>query len=224
MTDRELYFISGSPPCWSVMLALAVKGLEYTPRRLSNTARDQKSPEYLAINPRGHVPVLVDGETVVTETLAVLSYIDAAYPTPPLLGGTPGQTARIWQTISECDGHLRGPVGNISRPLFRGKAKEFEDQIVTAASNVREELALLEARLTNNEWLAGTALSAADLVVYPVLMQLTRATDKDEAGSLNLSISPLETHYPAIASWRARVETLSGYDDAYPPHWKEQAA
>ena len=61
MAGRELYFISGSPPGWSVMLALGVKDLDYTPRRLSNSAGDQKSLEYLAINPRGHVPVLLDG-------------------------------------------------------------------------------------------------------------------------------------------------------------------
>ena len=109
------------------MLALGVKDLDYTPRRLSNSAGEQKSPEYLAINPRGHVPVLLDGDTVVTETLAVLSYLDSAYPTPSLFGETPEETARIWQTISECDGHLRGPVGNISRPLFRSKAPEFEE-------------------------------------------------------------------------------------------------
>ena len=96
MAGRELYFISGSPPCWSVMLALGVKDLDYTPRRLSNSAGDQKSPEYLSINPRGHVPVLLDGDTVVTETLAVLSYLDAAYPTLSLFGETPEETARIW--------------------------------------------------------------------------------------------------------------------------------
>ena len=45
MTDRALYFISGSPPCWSAMLALEVKGLSYTPQRLDNQKREQKSPE-----------------------------------------------------------------------------------------------------------------------------------------------------------------------------------
>ena len=224
MAGRELYFISGSPPCWSVMLALGVKDLDYTPRRLSNSAGDQKSPEYLEINPRGHVPVLLDGDTVVTETLAVLSYLDSAYPTPSLFGETPEETARIWQTISECDRHLRGPVGNISRPLFRSKAPEFEEQIISAAVQVRDELALLEARIADANWLAGGSVSAADLMVFPVLMQLTRATDKDEAAALNLAISPLETHYPAIAAWRSRMETLSGFDNAYPPHWKDQAA
>jgi glutathione S-transferase len=53
VTSRKLYFISGSPPCWSMMLALEVKSLAYTPQRLDNAKREQKSPEYLAINPRG---------------------------------------------------------------------------------------------------------------------------------------------------------------------------
>mgnify|MGYP002821528653 CR=1 FL=1 len=72
MSARELYFISGSPPCWSVMLALAVKGLGYTRRRLSTSAGDQKTPEYRKINPRGHVPVLVDDDTVEKVVAAIV--------------------------------------------------------------------------------------------------------------------------------------------------------
>ena len=222
MTARELYFISGSPPCWSVMLALAVKGLDYTPRRLSNTSGDQKSPAFLKINPRGHVPV--DGKTTVPETLAVLTYLDLAYREPPLFGTTPAARALIWQTISECDGHLRGPVGNISRPLFRGKAAEFEDQITSAAADVRNELALLEKRLTETDWLAGDSISAADLLVFPVLMQLVRAASRTDAAALDLGIAPFRSHYPALAAWQVRMEELPGYDEAYPPHWKDQAA
>ncbi|MGB0630297.1 MAG: glutathione S-transferase family protein [Alphaproteobacteria bacterium] len=224
MAKRELYFISGSPPCWSVMLALAVKGLDYTPRRLSNTAGDQKSPEFLKINPRGHVPVLVEGKNVVPETLAVLTYLDLAHRNPPLFGTNPAERALVWQTISECDGHLRGPVGNISRPLFRNKAAEFEEQIAEAVGKVRDELALLEARLSGSEWLAGGTISAANLIIFPVLMQLTRAAGQENAASLDLAITPLDAHYPALAAWQARIEALPRYDDAYPPHWKAQAA
>ena len=95
MTEREIYFISGSPPCWSVMLALEVKGLAYTPQRLDNATREQKSPEYLAINSRGQVPVLIEDDVTVCETLAVLAYLEAATPKPPLfvqlvtVGSTP---------------------------------------------------------------------------------------------------------------------------------------
>lgn len=224
MTKRELYFISGSPPCWTVMLALAVKGLKYTPHRLSNTAGDQKSPEFLKLNPRGHVPVLVEGKNVVPETLAVLTYLDLAHRTPPLFGTNPAERAVVWQLISECDSHLRGPVGNISRPLFRGKSAEFAAQIQEAAATVREELTLLENQLTDTDWLAGDTISAADLIVYPVLMQLARAAGREDAAAFDLAIVLLNAHYPALASWQTRIEALPGYDDAYPPHWKGKTA
>ena len=221
MNQPELYFISGSPPCWTIMLALEVKGIAYEPRRLDNAKREQKSPEYLKINPRGQVPVLVDDGTTVCETLAVLSYLDARYPEPPLFGRSPVETARIWQAICECDGNLRDTVGEISRPLFRGKGRDFADQITGAAETVRCELALIEAGLSKTSWMAGDTLSAADLVLYPVIMQLVRAASREAEAELELGIHPLGTHFPTIDGWCREMENLPGYENAYPPHWKQ---
>ena len=220
MSGRDLYIISGSPPCWTVMLALEVKGLPYCLRRLDNAKREQKSAEYLAVNPRGQVPTLVDGSSTVAETLAILAYVDAAVPAPPLFGTSPESTARIWQTICECDGNLRHQVGDISRPLFRGRGAEFAEQITAAAENVRGELALLESRLGESDWVSGAMLSAADLTVFPVLMQLARAAGRDEAEALELGVYPFDQHYPRLAEWCGRIEALPGYENAYPPHWK----
>ena len=202
------------------MLALEVKGLAYTQQRLDNSKGEQKSPEFLAINPRGHVPVLVDGDVTVRETLAILAYLDATMPAPPLFGTTPEETGRIWQVICDCDGHLRDPVGSISRPLFRGKAQEFAERISEAAAIVRNELGLLEPRLTSSAWLAGETLSAADLMVFPVVMQVCRAVAREDAEPLDLAIAPLREHFPALDSWRERIEKLEGFHNAYPPHWK----
>ncbi|MFT5485120.1 MAG: glutathione S-transferase [Paracoccaceae bacterium] len=220
MTQPELYFISGSPPCWSVMLALEVKGISYTPRRLDNAKREQKSPDYLKINPRGQVPVLIDEATSVCETLAVLSYLDAAHPEPPLFGNDPAETGRIWQAICECEGNLRDTVGEISRPLFRGKGKELAEQIVAAAAKVRDELSLVEASLSKSPWIAGDNLSAADLVVYPVIMQLVRAAAREGEAELELAIYPLADNFPRTDAWCREMSKLPGYENAYPPHWK----
>lgn len=220
MSERALYFISGSPPCWTVMLALAVKGLDYVPRRLDNAKREQKSPEFLAVNPRGQVPVLVTGEIAVCETLAILAYLDASHAAPALFGSGPLETARIWQTIGESDSHLRGPVGEISRPLFRGKGEQFAEQIAKAAAVVRDELGLIEARLGEQSWLAGEALSAADLLVYPVVMQLLRAAGRKDAAAHDLRVAPLAEYFPSLGVWAERMEDLPGYDTAYPPHWR----
>jgi len=72
MSKRELYFISGSPPCWTVMLALEVKGWNYRPRRLDNSKREQNTSAFLTVNPRGQVPVLIDSDLTVCETTAIL--------------------------------------------------------------------------------------------------------------------------------------------------------
>ena len=122
--------------------------------------------------------------------------------------------------ICEIDGSLRDPVGAISRPLFRGKAQEFADQVTKAAGTVRDELGLLEARASDGPWLAGEAISAADLVAYPVVMQLLRAVSRDDAAPLDLGLHPLSDVFPMLDGWCRRMETLPGYDNAYPPHWK----
>ncbi len=79
----ELYWISGSPFAWSAMLALEIKGLAYESRRLDPGKREQKTPEYLAMNPRGKVPMLKDGDTVICESTAILAYLESKYPEPP---------------------------------------------------------------------------------------------------------------------------------------------
>ena len=220
MTQREIYFISGSPPCWSVMLAMAVKGLDYQPRRLDNAKREQKSPAFLAVNPRGNVPVLTDGDGTVCETLAILAYLEVTTPSPPLFGTSPVETARIWQAICDCDGNLRDRVNNISRPLFRGRASEVADEIADAMPAVRTEIERLEAILSTSPFLTGKTLSAADLIVYPVVQQLLRAAAREDAAPLKLDVHPLGDFYAGVAAWALRIEELPGADAAYPPHWK----
>ena len=218
MTGYELFFISGSPPCWSVMLAMEMKGLGYEPKPLSNSKQEQKSADYLKINPRGQVPVLKAGDLVVCETLAILAYLETAYPKTPIFGRDPRETASIWQTLSEFDAALREPVGALSRPLFRGRAQDASEQIAAQAEVIHRELVLLESRLAMGAFLAGDDLSAADLIVFPILKQLERAVSREDARDLGLFA--LVENYPAIIDWAGRIEKIPGYERAYPPHWR----
>ena len=220
MTKIECYFISGSPPCWSVMLALAAKGLSYEPRRLDNSKREQKSEAFLAINPRGNVPTIVDDTVTVRETNAILAYLEAAYPDPPLLGSSPVQAAEIWQIVCEAGECLRTPIGNVSRPIFRGRAAEMADEIKQAIQPVYQELAAFDRDLADQSYLCGETLTAADIAVYPAVMQLLRCATRDGAEDLNLQVAPLDTHYSNLAPWARRIEDIPGYDGAYPPHWR----
>ena len=50
---------------------------------------------------------------------------------------------------------------------------------------------------------------------------LLRAAGKDAAGSFDLRLLPIEETHPAIATWRARIQALPGYERTYPPHWRD---
>ncbi len=220
MAEIACYFISGSPPCWTVMLALEAKRLAYEPRRLDNAKGEQKSDAFLCVNPRGTVPVLVRDDLVVRETNAILAFLEALVPAPVLFGINPAETAAIWQRVEETEAILRTPIGSVTRPIFRGRAAELADQIAGAILPVRDALAELEAGLGDGPYLVGHSLSAADLAVYPALMQLMRGATYPDAEALDLQVWPLERFYPAIAVWAARIEAMPGYQRAYPPHWR----
>src|SRR6188768_1777793 len=76
----DVYWGSGSPFSWRVLLALEHKGLAYNSHLLHLGMQEHKAPHMLAINPRGRVPVLKDGDYVVFESLAVLYYLERKYP------------------------------------------------------------------------------------------------------------------------------------------------
>ncbi len=202
------------------MLALATKEISYEPRRLDNSKQEQKSEFFISINPRGNVPTLVDGEITVRETNAILAYIEAAYPDTPLLGTNPAQVAEIWQIICEADGRFRTPIGNVSRPIFRGRSLEMAAEIKETIHPVYQELAALDSDLDSRPYLCGETLTAADIVVYPSLMQLLRCATRDGVEALELKVAPLENYYPNLAAWAQRIETMPRYIEAYPPHWR----
>ena len=72
----ELYWGSGSPFAWRVMLMLEVKRLPYHSKLLEFSKDEHKAPAYLKLNPRGKVPTLKDGDYVLYESLAIMSYLD----------------------------------------------------------------------------------------------------------------------------------------------------
>ena len=217
----EVYWGSGSPFAWAVLLALEVKGVLYESRLLSFSAGDTKKPEFLAINPRGKVPAVRDGEYTLAESIAILAYIDAKHPEPPLFGRTPKETGRIWQCISDGISYLQPAAEKVMHPLFRGGIAGREDQVREGAREVEGEVARLAADLSDRAYLAADTLSAADLVIYPKLALFFRIAARAELKALHLGFDGWCERWPAIAGWFDRMEALPGYDRTYPPHWRE---
>ena len=218
---RRLHLISGSPYCWTTLLALEHKGLEYEARVLQASKGDQKSPEFLKLNPHGQVPVLEDGDTVMFETLAILAYLDKKYPEPSLFGTTAEETGRIWRTALELESQVVPALSKLVRLFFRGQATDRPEAVNEAATETKSQLQALEEKLAASQEEADRPMSAADYVFFPHLGRLVRAASRDDAAEFNLDILPLETHYPALNRWMKRIEAMPGYDRTYPPHWKK---
>lgn len=215
----DLSLVQGSPYAWRVQLALEHKQLTYTTRVFSIRAGELKTPEYLALNPRGRVPTLVEDGFVLYESLAILAYLDRRYPTPPIFGDTPEAAGRIWQTISEYTAYVDPAVEAFVLPLYFGTAAERAAEIRAAIATLKAELASLERVLQGSPYLSGKTVSAADFVVFPHVQSILRAASKDAARAFDIPFLPLGERLPAVAAWISRVEAMPNYRRTYPPNW-----
>ena len=216
----ELYWGSGSPFAWRVMLTLEVKRLTYQSTLLEFSKGEHKSSGFLKLNPRGKVPVLKDDDFVLNESLAIIAYLDKKYPDPPLFGTSPQETGLIWRAILETEAYLLSAGDKVIRPVFFGKGLDETAQIQEAAQAVREELKRIDRELSNSPWLVGKQLSAADISLFPLVQTILRAAGKDAAKPLKLELLPLADTFPNLSAWVKRIEVLPGYERTYPPQWR----
>jgi glutathione S-transferase len=216
----DVYWGSGSPYSWRVLLALEYKRLPYTSHLLQFSKQEHKSPQMLALNFRGRVPVLKDGDYIVFESLAVLYYLDLKYPDPPIFGRSPEEAGVIMRVICEYQAYAEPHVDKLVRAFFFTNTQHRRDELANSMHVVASEARSIEARLSKSDWVVGESFSAADIVIFPGLQMLLRALHKPEARDLSTRFLPLEVNYPALARWIKRVEALPGYEKTYPPHWR----
>ncbi|HVA55652.1 MAG TPA: glutathione S-transferase family protein [Gammaproteobacteria bacterium] len=217
----EIYWGSGSPFAWRVLLALEIKRLPYHSRLIEFSKRGHKTPEFLKMNPRGKVPTLKDGEYVVYESIAILQYLERKYPQIPLFGTTPEQAGLINQDVCEVLDYIEKPVSQLTGPLFSGELADKESQVREAARALHQEFSHYDDRLKHSQWLRGDHISASDITLYPSVPTVLRAAGKPAAKALDLGFLPLAQRYPDLARWSAAIESLPGYACTYPPHWRE---
>jgi glutathione S-transferase len=137
---------------------------------VSMSAADVKTPEYLALNPEGVVPLLVEGDFTLTQNVAILSYLAERYPEARLLGdGTPKGRAQVlrWLALLNSDVHPAfRPIFVPARFLPEPKlARALAD---AAAVNVRRYFGLLDKRLEERRWLVDQR-SIADPYLFVML-------------------------------------------------------
>ncbi|MBN8939425.1 MAG: maleylacetoacetate isomerase [Rhizobiales bacterium] len=177
----KLYTYFRSSAAFRVRIALNLKGLSYEsiPIHLLRDGGEQKKPGYRAINPQGRLPALVvdgpSGETVLTQSLAIIEYLDEIAPEPPLLPADPIARARTRAAaqLIACDIH---PLNN---PGTTGYLKTVMGQSSEAISQwyshfVRDGFAPLEQMVQPGPYAFGAEVTLADLCIVPQMFNARR--------------------------------------------------
>jgi len=172
----DFYNGSGSPFAWRVWLALEHKQVPYQIKTLSFDRREHRTPEFLAINPRGKVPAIVDGDVTLWESGAILEYLEDRYPERPLLPGDAAGRALARRIAAEAVRFFRSAVfehhNEEERELFPVVLKnategEERNKVQTIVDRLVREHRHLEADLRNPQHGEGGREGAAQAL--PVL-------------------------------------------------------
>jgi glutathione S-transferase len=196
----QLYGRQTSGNSYKARLLLALLDVPYHELevRLGKGGRNQVDQSYYALNPRGQVPTLVDGDTVLWGSTSILVHLAAHYdPSGTWLPRRdPPALARVMQWLELAQ-------NEISTGLFRARAiaRFGYDGVLEAAQRDGEvALRVLEAQLkADSTWLAGNdAPTIADIACFPYVSLATE-------GGFDLAT------YPLIALWISRIKELPGY-------------
>ncbi len=207
---RKLYGYFRSSAAFRARIALNLKGLDYESAsvHLVKNGGEQFAPEYRALNPQALVPVLQDGDLTLTQSLAIIEYLDEVYPEPALLPATAAQRARV-RSISlmiACEIH---PLNNLR--VLRFLVKDLK---VTEAQKdewyrhwVVSGLEPLETRLANDPATGhcchGDVPGLADICLVPQLANARR---------FNIALDA----FPTLVRIEQNCMALKPFQDAAP--------
>ena len=171
MSDKiKLYDFKSSPNCQRVKVVLEEKGLEYETVPVDLRKREQKAPEYLAMNPYGKVPVLVDGDTVLYESCIINEYLEEKYPDPPLLPADAVSRARIRILIDYGITHTNDSHQAIRAEMVKPEGERDAGALAAAKALFVEQLQTLERELEGRDYMAGD-FSLLDAAHVPRIMR-----------------------------------------------------
>ncbi|MFT3790953.1 MAG: glutathione S-transferase family protein [Rudaea sp.] len=231
----ELYHALGSTCSQRVRQALAEKELPWTSRLIDFARDDQLAPDYLRLNPNGLVPTLVHDGVPVVDSSVILEYLEDAFPQRPLRPADAVGKARMREWCAFID-EVPTPAARVPsfhylfsggirkmsrdqllaiaerRPLRRafylkmGQRGFAKEELVEAERQLRYTLERAEQSLQATSWLAGDALSLADISLLPTLARLE-----------DLRMDTLWGDLAAVQDWYRRITARASFEAAYMP-------
>lgn len=208
----DLYNYFRSSSAYRVRIALGLKGLDYRylPVHLNRDGGEQFKPAFSSLNPQQLVPLLDDGAARVSQSLAIIEYLDELYPAPSLLPGTPAERARVraLALAIACDIH---PLNNLRVLKFLTGPMGLGEEAKAKWVAHWHELGLdaLERQLAGDArrgaFCAGDAPTMADCCLVPQLFNARR---------FGMDLAP----YPVLRAIEANCLGLPAFARAHPEH------
>lgn len=170
----ELYSFYKSSAAYRVRIALALKGLDYIYRPVALATGMQHTPAFHAVNPREQVPVLVNQGHALSQSIAIMEYLEEMKPSPPLLPKPPLERARVRAIALEvaCDIHPLS-THRVNRYLDRRLNVGETERNAWSRHWITEGLLVLEKRLGNDpatgDFAHGDQPTMADCCLVPLL-------------------------------------------------------
>jgi maleylacetoacetate isomerase len=192
-----------SSAAYRVRIALNWKGIDFASQEVDLRSGGHHAPSYLALNPQGLVPCLIDGHAAINQSLAIIEYLEETHPNPPLLPADPTARARVRAAALAvaCDIH---PVNNLRVLNYLrdtlGQPQHALDSWVHHW--IAEGFGPLEA-LAGAPYLFGEAVTMADLCLVPQIYNARR---------FGLDLAP----YPKLTAIETNLLALPAFDKARP--------
>lgn len=193
----KLYEFAASGNCHKVRLLLSLLDIPYESVIVNGAAREHKTADYLAMNPLGQVPVLIDGDVILRDSQAILVYLARQYGAEQADFWLPNEPAALAQVVSwlatAANEVTRGP--NALRLHHKwGRAIN----LVEAEAITEQLLTMLNQHLAQSAWLAAAHITIADIALYPYIALATE-------GKADLR------GFPAIVTWIKQIQNLHAY-------------
>lgn len=199
---RTLYHLWLSPSCRRVRVALAEKKVEFHMRVEKAWERRQ---EFLALNPAGEVPVMVNGDgTAICGAGPICEFLDEMVPEPPLIGSGGLGRAEVRRLIDWFDGKFNKEVtenllGEKVMKRFLGLGEPDSRAIRAGQANIRHHLQYVEYLVERRKWLAGDEFSLADIAAAAHLSAVDYLGDVPWDG------------YGEAKGWYARIKSRPSF-------------
>jgi glutathione S-transferase len=194
MSVLRLYDFPKSGNCYKIRLLCSMLDVEFQRIPIDSSTGETQSAEFKRINPRGQIPVLVDGETVIWDSMAILVYLARRFDDGLWLPNDALGQARVMQWLAVAENELLYGLARARMAVLFKKPFDLNACHREAEPGLRA----LEERLAGHDWLAGERPTIAEPACYPYVALAHQG---------QFDLEP----YPAVRAWLARFEKLPGW-------------